>query len=60
MIRNVLVIAALLSLSACGSASRIGANLTGYTNECVDGVKYVQFPSGVTVKYGPDGKIVTC
>ena len=27
---------------------------------CVNGVSYLQFPSGVTVEYTPDGKIKTC
>jgi hypothetical protein len=27
---------------------------------CIDGVKYLQFLSGATVKYMPDGRIATC
>jgi hypothetical protein len=47
-------------LSGCGAFDRIGAGLTGYTTNCVDGVKYLQFPSGVTVKYNQNGTIATC
>lgn len=47
-------------LSGCGAFDRAGASLTGYTTNCVDGVKYLQFPSGVTVKYNPNGTIATC
>ncbi len=27
---------------------------------CVDGITYLKFPSGVTVKYLADGEIATC
>lgn len=47
-------------LSGCGAFDRMGAGLTGYTTNCVDGVKYLQFPSGVTVKYNQNGTIATC
>lgn len=47
-------------LSGCGVFDRMGAGLTGYTTSCVDGVKYLQFPSGVTVKYNQNGTIATC
>ena len=36
------------------------AEIKGFSRECVDGVQYLQFPSGVTVKYNVDGKIATC
>lgn len=46
-----ITIASLFLLSACGWVNRGTAHLTGTTESCVDGVKYLQFPSGVTVKY---------
>ena len=49
-----------LTLTACGQVSRMGANLTGNSVECVQGVQYIQFPSGVTVMYNQDGTIKTC
>lgn len=49
-----------LSLAACGKTSRMTANLTGYSRSCVDGVEYLQFPSGVTVAYNPDGSVKKC
>ena len=47
-------------LAGCGNVSRGVAKLTGYSEHCVDGVTYLQFPSGATVKYNPDGSIATC
>jgi hypothetical protein len=49
-----------LALAGCGSANRSIAGLSGYANVCVDGVAYLQFPSGVTPKYRPDGSLETC
>lgn len=49
-----------LVLSGCGYIDRKFASLTGSAESCVDGVKYIQFASGVTVKYAPDGGIVRC
>jgi hypothetical protein len=50
----------LLSLVGCGAFSKGAANILGQTVECVGGVVYYQFPSGVTVAYNPDGTIKTC
>ncbi len=59
--KKLLVVAlAALSLTACGQISRSTASLTGHSIECVDGVSYIQFVSGVTVQYDRDGKIKTC
>lgn len=44
----------------CGSWDRTKASMVGYSESCVDGVSYLQFTSGVTVKYLPDGKVATC
>lgn len=50
-----------LTLTGCGYVERIGGSITGGGFEsCVDGVTYLQFTSGVTVKYLPDGKVATC
>ena len=49
-----------IQLEGCGSCSRSVANITGVSRECVDGVEYLQFPSGVTVAYNPDGSIKQC
>jgi len=58
--RWVLILLALLLLTGCGAIGRAWASLTGDYESCVDGVRYLQFPSGVTVKYLPNGKIATC
>lgn len=55
-----LVIAALLLLSGCGAMSRGCAVTTGYDRVCVDGVSYLQFPSGVSVEYNADGTVRKC
>ena len=49
-----------LLLSGCGYVNRTVATVTGEEEVCVDGVSYLQFPSGVTVKYQRDGFIATC
>jgi len=49
-----------LSVAACGHFDRSVANFTGHSETCVDGVKYLQFPSGATVKYNKDGSVQTC
>ena len=47
-------------LVGCGALEREKAKLMGHSAICVDGVEYLQFPSGVTVAYGQDGKVRTC
>lgn len=49
-----------ISIHGCGSCSRSVANITGVSRVCVDGVEYLQFPSGVSVAYNPDGSIKQC
>lgn len=61
MKKIVLFVVAALLLTSCGWFDRnVTANLTGYSRECIDGVMYYQFASGVTVAYTADGKIKTC
>ncbi len=57
---RVLFILILISLSGCGWFGRETAKAFGTYESCVDGVKYIQFTSGVTVKYNVDGSIATC
>lgn len=54
------VVSAAALLGGCGALDREVAKLTGYARSCVDGVEYLQFASGVTVAYTPDGKVKTC
>ena len=49
-----------LMLAGCGAWDRGVAQLSGSAETCIDGVMYMQFASGVTVKYLPDGRIATC
>ena len=58
--KNVMMLIAVLSLAGCGWSDRVAANLSGTAVSCFDGVKYIQFASGVTVKYTREGKIDTC
>lgn len=47
--------------TGCGRIDRAVSGWTGDGSEtCQDGVVYLQFTSGVTVKYLPNGKIATC
>jgi hypothetical protein len=55
----VCVIAGLLS--GCGKIDRVTSSFTGKPSEvCVDGVSYLQFTSGATVKLDINGKPVPC
>lgn len=58
--KKILILVAALSLAGCGGFARVDANYTGSSEICVDGVKYLQFVSGASVKYNPDGTVVTC
>lgn len=58
--RKLFAICLLLFLSSCGSSSKGIAEITGYSNVCIDGVHYLQFPSGVTPKYSRSGNILNC
>ena len=52
---------ALPLLGGCGWFERkVTANITGHAVTCVEGVAYLQFPSGVTVQYDRSGRIKTC
>ena len=56
-----LVSSLVLLVAGCGRVDRSIAGWTGKGAEtCVDGVLYLQFTSGVTVKYRPDGTVATC
>jgi uncharacterized protein YceK len=49
-----------LSLAGCGAVEREIASFTGYSTICVGGVEYIQFTSGASVAYNPDGSVKTC
>lgn len=49
-----------LAVAGCGYVDRAGATLTGYSRICIDGVEYLQFTSGATVAFTPDGKVKKC
>ena len=57
---TILIFTLCIQLEGCGSCSRSVANITGVSRECVDGVEYLQFPSGVSVAYNSDGSIKQC
>lgn len=56
----VLAVGAALLLAACGNFERGVANITGWSKTCVEGVYYLQFPSGATVHVDRDGKPRPC
>lgn len=58
--KTLFVIAAALVLSACGQVDHMGAQLTGYSKICVDGITYLQFSSGATVQVNAAGLPVVC
>ena len=49
-----------LLLAGCGWLDRGIATYTGWSRICVAGVSYLQFTSGASVEYTPDGKVKTC
>lgn len=56
-----LILLASTALTGCGWLDRNLASVTGQaTKSCIDGVLYLQFTSGATVAYTPDGKVKTC
>lgn len=57
---RIFVIVLSLALTSCGNFDRHVANLTGSSESCIDGVRYIQFPSGASVKYTREGRIATC
>lgn len=56
-----IVFALTASLFGCaGDLDRRKTALSGYAERCVDGVAYVIFTTGASVKYTPEGKVATC
>jgi uncharacterized protein YceK len=60
MKKLMLTMMVLLFLTSCGRVDRWWAGMSGYSTVCVDGVEYLQFVSGVTVKYNSNGTLATC
>lgn len=57
----IIAVVASFALSGCGWADRVEAFATGAGAEvCQDGVLYLQFTSGVSVKYRPNGDVAQC
>ncbi|MDZ4726886.1 MAG: hypothetical protein SH817_12070 [Leptospira sp.] len=57
--KKIIIVLSLLFVG-CGTLSRGCAKYFGSDEVCIDGVKYIQFTSGASVKYNPDGTIATC
>jgi uncharacterized protein YceK len=58
--KMIYIITMMLALSGCGSLNRSAANLMGYSKVCVEGVTYLQFPTGAAVQLDTSGKVVPC
>jgi hypothetical protein len=59
--KYVIIVMMALSLTACGKVDRTVAGWTGNASEtCIDGVTYLQFTSGATVKVDRTGLPVAC
>lgn len=58
--RYLMPVLLLLIFAACGRFERKIADMTGHSEMCIDGVKYIQFTSGASVKYTKEGRIATC
>lgn len=57
---KIIMLAMPLFLSGCGGCLRNTAMISGHATTCIDGVAYIQFPSGASVKYTRDGKPEVC
>ena len=57
---TLVIMSAASVLTSCGKLDRGIAHITGHSEMCIDGVKYIQFSSGATVKLDRDGKPVPC
>jgi len=55
-----LILVCFLLTGCVGNCDQVHAQVTGYTDRCVDGVTYLIFPQSVTLKYTIDGKLVPC
>jgi hypothetical protein len=49
-----------LAVTGCGGRAAWPAKPVGVSETCIDGVTYLQFPSGASVKYDADGHVVAC
>ena len=58
--RILFLLSAVVLMTSCGRCSREMAGIKGYYRICVDNVSYLQFTSGSTVEYSPDGTIKLC
>ena len=59
--RVVAILLLCTGLSGCGWFERkVTANITGHAVSCIEGIRYLQFPSGVTVQVDANGKPRTC
>ncbi len=59
-VKKIVLVAFMLLLGSCGQIDRSLAHLKGAQEICFKGVEYVQFASGASVEYGPNGHIVLC
>lgn len=49
-----------LAMAGCGKLNRTLAHYRGYAEICVHGVDYLQFSSGASVEYLPNGNLKLC
>jgi len=48
------------TMTGCGRFDNKVAEYVGSAKTCIDGVQYIQFKSGASVAYTPDGEVKTC
>lgn len=60
MMKSIYVLPIVLILSGCGWLNRADAYLRSFSLLCVQGVTYVQFPTGASPLYTLDAKLVPC
>jgi hypothetical protein len=60
MIKALVIALTAITLTGCGMVEKSVAELHGYSKICVDGVTYLQFPSGATVQVDLQGNPIAC
>lgn len=60
MLVGIFLIGAGISFGCQRATDQFNVNLEGYTTRCIDGVEYIVFSTGASVKYETDGGISTC
>jgi len=60
MIKALFIAITAIALTGCGMVDKSVAEFKGYSKICIEGVTYLQFPSGATVQVDLQGNPIAC